>query len=353
MISRLYSNSRNINFDSLRTIGLICIILAHTSPPDILFQIRNFDVPLMVIVSGAVFGISASNKQLSYGNYVKKRIFRLVAPTWFFLFFFFTLIYLFTLISGRMYPFSQKTIVSSFALISGIGYVWVIRVFILVALIAPFLSELNEKIDRDIEYFIILLTIYFFYELIYFFYRGTEIYVLDLIIKYFLFYLLPYGCLFGFGLRLPNLDNKSIFLLTIISLVVFMVETILNYSTHFVPTQQYKYPPRVYYLSYSLFALLSLYLLLNNTAPKIFNNSIHSFVSSSSIWIYLWHILFIYIWDFSIFFRPIWTNSFIIKFTIVLFLAIAATYLHKTLAKIFIQKINSKNKEIFSAVFLK
>ena len=38
--------------DFLKLLGLFCIILAHVNPPAIIMQIRNFDVPLMVILSG-------------------------------------------------------------------------------------------------------------------------------------------------------------------------------------------------------------------------------------------------------------------------------------------------------------
>jgi fucose 4-O-acetylase-like acetyltransferase len=67
--------TRDNKFDVLRIIGLLCIILAHTNPSGILFQLRNFDVPLMVMVSGAVFGYSASNNKLPYLKYAKKTLY--------------------------------------------------------------------------------------------------------------------------------------------------------------------------------------------------------------------------------------------------------------------------------------
>lgn len=39
------------NIDVLKFIGLFCIILAHGFPPNIIFQIRNFDVVLMIMIS--------------------------------------------------------------------------------------------------------------------------------------------------------------------------------------------------------------------------------------------------------------------------------------------------------------
>jgi fucose 4-O-acetylase-like acetyltransferase len=45
-------NNRDLRIDILRVAGLLLIILAHVSPPFLLFQFRTFDVPLMVFVSG-------------------------------------------------------------------------------------------------------------------------------------------------------------------------------------------------------------------------------------------------------------------------------------------------------------
>ena len=46
---------RLLNIDILKFIGIICIIIAHTNPPKIIFQIRNFDVILMCIISIFLF----------------------------------------------------------------------------------------------------------------------------------------------------------------------------------------------------------------------------------------------------------------------------------------------------------
>lgn len=45
--------------DFLKLVGLFCIILAHVGPPAVVMQLRNFDVPLMVILSGML----AANSQ--------------------------------------------------------------------------------------------------------------------------------------------------------------------------------------------------------------------------------------------------------------------------------------------------
>ena len=49
---------RDNRIDILRTTGLAMIILAHVYPPPLLFHLRNFDVPLMVLLSGMSFVLS-------------------------------------------------------------------------------------------------------------------------------------------------------------------------------------------------------------------------------------------------------------------------------------------------------
>ena len=134
---------RDIRFDVLKVIGLLCIILAHTDPLDFVMYIRSFDVPLMVIISGALFHYSSHKKKYSFWAYVKKRIPRLVAPTWTFLLLFFSATYIIFSVAGKSYPFSMEKIFSSFALLTGIGYVWIIRVFILVSVVSLLLLRMR------------------------------------------------------------------------------------------------------------------------------------------------------------------------------------------------------------------
>jgi fucose 4-O-acetylase-like acetyltransferase len=197
---------RDIRFDILRAIGLLCVILAHVSPPAILDQMRNFDVPLMVIVSSAVYGLSKSAKNRNYMSYLKDRFIRLVVPTWIFLLFFFLLAYLFSKLINKTFPFSVEIIITSFSLDSGIGYVWIIKVFLLTALVMPLLMNLYKATNSTTAYLIIICMFYVFYELFYYIYShfGISSSILN---NYFL-YLLPYGCVAGFGLVLPQIKNK-------------------------------------------------------------------------------------------------------------------------------------------------
>jgi len=68
--------------DLLRFIGISMFFLAHIGPPAALFQLRSFDVPLMIFVSG----LSYSGRQVvGYASFVRKRLGRLLIPLYFFL----------------------------------------------------------------------------------------------------------------------------------------------------------------------------------------------------------------------------------------------------------------------------
>ena len=121
---------RDKSIDVLRTIALIGIFFAHVQSPGWLLQLRSFDVPMMSLLMGASFYLSNHNKEVKYGDYVKKRIKRLVYPTWIFLTIFFALIIAVSIVLGREYPFSIGKIIRSYLLLDGIGYVWIVGVFL-------------------------------------------------------------------------------------------------------------------------------------------------------------------------------------------------------------------------------
>ena len=128
------TTQRDERIDLLRFIGLAMVVLAHVYPPFIVAQLRNFDVPLMVLVSALSF--SASVKQESYGQYVWARVKRLVFPVWLFLALYFAMQWAFAFPVAL--PSAREPLLVPLVCIDGIGYVWVIRIFLLVALIGPF-----------------------------------------------------------------------------------------------------------------------------------------------------------------------------------------------------------------------
>jgi len=353
----MQTKTRDFRFDALRAIGLFAIIFAHVDPPATLFQLRNFDVPLMVLLMGTVYTLSSS-KNLDYFKYLYHRVFRLYVPTAIFLILFFLIKLVIANFSGTAFPYSKDVILSSFELTTGIGYVWIIRVFIIIALIMPFLWGRYQKIGNK-KFLWTLFFVYIGYEILsqIYPYSGLENYVLvDKIFENIIFYLLPFGCVAGLGLAIKDLDRKALTRLATFFGSIFLALALyyLNTTGHFAPTQSAKYPPHIYYLSYALFVSILLYLSsLTKIFTKIFDNRFVAFVGAASLWIYLWQILFLSLWRTA---KPDLNPhfSYLIEFVLVSALSLAIVLVQRRLVGYVTSngKSDSKMNKIITRIFM-
>jgi len=308
---------RDDRVDILRFIGLAMIIFAHVGPPGILFQLRNFDVPLMVLVSGMSFGLSYKAKA-SYRRYVWKRVKRLVFPVW-------ILLTIYFIAQSIIYPESTelnfKTIFTSYTFVSGIGYVWIIKVFLLVAFVSPFIFFWHKNTQTDSKYFFVLVIFFLLYEFLRYLslpyiqegaWEIVALVALDII---------PYAIIFSIGLRMIQMNKKQLYALSFISLgtLIFVGFGLFLHSGQVIPTQELKYPPSMYYFSYALF-ISSLLWIYSENIDRIFGiakvKNIVLFIANNSIWIYLWHIPLV---------KVVHTN-FAVKYLIVFTVAVSITY---------------------------
>lgn len=284
------SQMRSDKIDLLRALGLALIILAHVEPPTWLFNLRNFDVPLMVLLSGASFALSWRGE--SYPGYLWKRIKRLLLPVWLFLSLYFSL----NALSGEaIETLSSATILASYELLEGIGYVWIIRVFLLVAIIAPFIYQLHRRLPRQRQWALLLATCWAGYEGLRQLPVGQEG-LSGLLYHQLLLYLLPYGLLFALGLRLPQMQGRQPLAgAALMALALLSCGGLLWLQLGELPaTQAYKYPPSLYYLSYALLLSLLLWSLPERYWQRISRSRLGPpllFAARNSIWVYLWHIL--------------------------------------------------------------
>ena len=340
-----------MRFDILRVIGLLAIILAHTNVPGWLFQLRNFDVPLMMLVSGAVYGLSSATSK-PYLSYIWGRIIRLLLPTWVFL----SLFFIFSWISGKQ--FTPNTILQSFALLDGIGYVWIIRVFILVACITPLFVYFYQSISLKRWYLLVLVGIFFLYTLLRYVYLVT--YVLHttqltkIIFENVVFYLLAYGTVAGLGVYVLSASKKAI-LLHFGFFSILFISLVFLYSNHgFIPTQMDKYPPGIYYLSYALGVSLLLYFFSYTKVFRFLENGFVRFVAESSLWIYLWQIFFLYQWGTRKTYLPATFQNFLVEYCIIVVLSVAVTYFQKKIVGFMVSKLqNPTLQTLLSISFLK
>lgn len=313
------------NIDILKFIGLFCIILVHTNPNSVIKQIRGFDVVLMIIISSYLFFISNKNLK-SFVNYLKKRFVRLVIPTWIFLIVFFIILAI-----NDVNKISLRLVLDSFLLRDGIGYVWIIRIYILVAILLPIIKFILEKYSFN-KILICCFFIYCMYELLCF----SNFFSINFIFKDIFAYIIPLSMIIIITYWIMKSNSKRILIFSFINFIIFLLLLILIYNItgEFKNTSIAKYPFRLYYLSYAFFASSILIVLFRN--EKIVNfcyNNFIKFVSSSSLWIYLWHILFIYYIDYK------FSNFFwFFKYVIILFLSCVTVFLQNKIVNFFEEK---------------
>lgn len=328
--------TRDVSFqmDILKFFGLAGVILAHTSPPEWLFQLRNFDVPLLVIVSGCLFMHShnQAGRPVAYGAYLTKRLKRLLMPAYLFFGVLFLGTFLACLVLGQEFPYTARQVVTTFTLTKGIGYVWIIRIFLLLALVAPFLLRMLERRGRRL-FVVYAVAAYVVYEgLVLWSYGLPDTSVKSALTAY-VFYALPYGCVFGLGMLLPSLKRKIVFRVGLLFFIVFgglfwlVNGPALSDGMAPVWMQAFKYPPRLFYLSYGVAMAALLYGLTYNVANGggVWRRFV-IFVSRNSLWIYLVHIFLNEVWKWMNFHWYDFSGVYILKFMVILLGATMLTY---------------------------
>ena len=323
---------REKKIDILKSLGSVLIILAHVCSSNIIMQFRNFDVPLMVLVSGYL-SVNSFKKSESLFKYYKKRLIRLIVPTYIFLIIYFVIVKIINF--NVEYPFDIITILRTFLLLDGIGFVWIIRVYVLCAFATPLLLYLMNRFSKKII-IVSAIVIYSIYEIINYYYGGN----LNVIVKYIINYLIPYSIILYIGMETKKLNNKKITTLFLMFLSIFIILLMVNYnvSGKLIATQIMKYPPKLYYISYALAISMFLFRILNNEkiVNKIYTNKI-LFISKNSLWIYLWHILYVYV--IAKFTIKFW----LIKFIIVLICTVLTVKLQQLIIKYLEKRNINKN----------
>ncbi|QDU71453.1 acyltransferase family protein [Mucisphaera calidilacus] len=324
-------SDRDVLIDVLRAIGLVMIVLAHTIPSGwTIFQLRNFDVPLMAFVAGMSFAVTAPER-LSLGPYYLKRIGRLLVPTYTFLLLFFGITALCCWLIDQ--PFAlQGGWYQTFMLTNhppSIGYVWIIRVFVLLAATAPLLHWVWMRTPKAV-FASSLIVAYAGYEVAFYnIPRPETVWVRTLLFTY-IYFAISYALMFGVGMLCTRLSALQRFLAVIFFSIVFVI-CIFYFARGDEITlrmQSYKYPPRLYYVSWGMLMSLTLSLVLMRLwLPGVLMSAVR-FLSSASLWIYLWHIAVLYIIRWHLGGVEVLKNHWI-KFGVVLVTASLITLAHR------------------------
>lgn len=288
LLTQLKPKTRDTYIDLLRAIGLLLIVMAHTWPPAWMAASRPFVVPMLVMISAACY----RNPDNSYHAYLKKRFRRIYIPTAIFLTIFFILLsgaHLLGFVPAISYP---KTIGSYLLLDTpSIGYVWIMRVMLLMAIILPPLHKLLKNTTPAI---ILLLTATLVTAQHFLCQEAQHLSdpMAKLIANQFLLYITGYAPFAILGLTMHRLPRATFI---VIALAAGVLTIGFSYcSDNGFEPDIYKYPPRSLFLYYGL-CVCSLLVLLRPVLSTLGRNKVVTFLSTRSLDIYLWHIIPVYL----------------------------------------------------------
>lgn len=279
---------RDLYIDFLRFIGLSFIILVHVNPPVNVAQVRCFDVPLMLFVSGLT---ASSSRHYRYVDYVTNRTKRLIIPVWMFLAAYLPILYF---VQFKFLPEQYLTgemIVRSFLLLdNSIGYVWIIRIFLIVMLATPFILKLNNRIENIRLFVFVVVAAVFALEGIHLIgvqcdKESVASFVVVDIIQYGIAYSIP----FMLGVRCRNAEKKEQHKLLAFVIVVFTVSLVYYVFSYGLPiriTPNFKTPPHSYYIIYGCFVSVVLWQ-MKTKISKWLTNKYFILLGQNTIWIYL------------------------------------------------------------------
>lgn len=220
-----------------------------------------------------------------YVYYVIKRVKRILIPTWLFLIAYYGVLISYFLLKGKLDSFNVNEMVRTFALQTG-WYVWVMRVFLITALIAPFIRGINEKINKWLVVLlcaIILIT----YEFVHVDNNGS--------VGYYLTMTIPYIVIFAMGMIIKDFNIKQLLLMSFVLLAVssgFGYKVTLDNGS-FLCTNNYKCPPLLYFSCFGLGCSMVFWLLkdpIYNLTKTLRIDKLMTFIGSHTMWFYLLHI---------------------------------------------------------------
>lgn len=315
---------RDTSIDLLKSFGMFLIIIAHSNPSEWLFELRTFDVPLLVFISASTFSLSLNEEIWNfekYFQYLWKRFKRLVIPTWLFLFIYFFIFEIIDVVSNnKIIDFNLNILLTSFLLLSGIGFVWIIRVYFLIAIIAPILKLITK--NKLINYVILILL--FFINYVLFYQISFSNHLIQFLNNEVLLYISGYGTIFVSGLLFYKLSKKETIFNTF-GLVLIL--GIYFYFTKDFDIQSLKYPPRSIYLVYGII-FSNILLLISKTSfvYRISQKRIFYYFSKYSLDIYFIHIFPVQLLYYNIF--HISKNNFPLRFLFISCITIILSYIY-------------------------
>ena len=273
----------------------------------------------MVIISAMCYKPIKMDSQ-SIKRYLWKRFLRIYIPVFIFVNLFYGAILCIEAYTGKN-VFSVYTYVGSLLLLNSpsIGYVWIMRVFLMMAFVLPFAEPLFRKL-KPLGLTLILYLLIIFQECV----IEAFTFLPDNVLKFILAQIIPYttGYLVftAIGLRVMNFSFIQKIFLSVAAMTGCVAYFWLTCNLN---PQIDKYPPHGLYLLWGWCGSMLL-IVCKPVFEKITQWSIWSYLSRNSMWIYLWHIVPVYLIT-PVSIRPdIW----LVRYILVLSVALLLNYIY-------------------------
>lgn len=284
---------RDPSIDILRFLGLSLLILAHVDSPFSLHQVRMFDVPLMVFISG----LSYSGKDIgNIGEFYWHRAKRLLIPVWTFIPLFLLPLWILQASNHLHAGITCGRFFGSFIFWGDLmGYIWIYKVFLIVMLFTPLLVGINKTVKNDCFYFLIIISIITVQQVLCMWWGRDPGMPFQSILSTYGLYILGYLPMYMLGLRFRNCNRVTeVRWLTFVGFIFILCFVWYLYKKGLpINLDTYKYPPQAYYMIYGCFVSLILWF-FKIPITKLFNNKYFIYIGQNCDWIYLWHAFFVF-----------------------------------------------------------
>ena len=309
--------------DYLRALSVLAIIAIHIlawhdrdivteyTKSQFLFNLRDFlQFSVVTVVICSAFSLYISNMQLSYKlqelvSFYKKRIWRLLLPWWIFLAIFFMIHVIIKFVYNvELIDLSKNYIMSSFFMVGGVGFGWLILLMLILTLLFPLLKYVYDNTNKKLLFSIMaikyLVSVVLFYRspvnILSFNIKYTNSYSLVISITS---WIVGWSLIYMVGFLLGQFYNEHPSIRKELQLTFGFIGMfiVVYFSYSFLKLEKLlylnKYPPTPYYLSFG--AMVTFILL---TVLFSYKHFIHvhlrkflTFVSSNSYWFFMWSAL--------------------------------------------------------------
>lgn len=295
-------STRDPILDLLKALGLLGLVIAHTNPPGWLFQLRNYGIPTMAFVAGAVYVESQGRRKVATGDYLRKRIQQLFVPTWAYITVGCGALMLLSTLTGEAWIYLPGRVLRSYLLLDdGVTNTQIVRVFLLLSLTAPLWAALKRRTPSTTAGLLAIAGIWAAYELVcwrWSLVRRDAHWITEIVVQDIVLCTVGFGLFFGLGTRYRELPKRALLALAAgfgVGLVVFFQLRTNGWTT----TQRWKWPPRFPYLAYAGMCGLSMAALFQqfDVFRRIGAWGPIRTASTASLWFFFWHSFGLQLWN--------------------------------------------------------